>query len=144
MTDALTQLLLNVLLGLYPREWRNRYGGEVRELIQVLSAEQRRSLFGMMPSLIAGATAERLHAFRRFDRAVVAAATVATVLALGGSVGIAQRIDAAREQAPASALHRGGATVVGRADAVRSPRPAGGSSGAVRTPGRVVPGRLTP
>jgi hypothetical protein len=144
MTDALTQLLLNVLLGLYPREWRNRYGGEVRELIQVLSAEQRRSLVGMMPSLIAGATAERLYALRRFDRAVVAAATVATVLALGGSVGIAQRIDTTRDQASASALHQGRTTLVNRAYVARSLGPAGGSSVAVRTPSRVGLGRLTP
>lgn len=99
MSEAFTELLLNLLLGLYPREWRNRYGGEVRELIQVLSAEQRRSVLGMIPSLIAGATAERFYAIRRLDRAGVIAATVATVLALGGSVAIAQRIDANRNQA---------------------------------------------
>lgn len=112
MTDAFTELLLDVLLGLYPREWRNRYGNEIRELIQVLSEEHRRSVLGMMPSLIAGATTERLYALRRFDRAGVAAATVATVLALGGSVGIAHRIDTTHDQASVSSLHRGLATLV--------------------------------
>lgn len=110
MPDAFTQLLLDVLLGLYPREWRNRYGGEVRELIQVLSEEQRRSVFGMVPSLVLGATAERLYAIRRFDRPGVAAAAVATVLAFGGSVGIAHRIDTTSNQASAGALRRGPVT----------------------------------
>jgi hypothetical protein len=123
VTEAFTELLLNVLLGLYPREWRNRYGGEVRELIQVLSAEHRRSVLGMIPSLIAGATAERLYAIRRLDRAGVTAATLATVLALGGSVGIARRIDAARSRVPALALQQGRVTVAVRP----APRASAGS-----------------
>ena len=112
MTDAFTELLLDILLGLYPREWRNRYGTEVRELIHVLSEEHRRSVLGMMPSLIAGATTERLYAFRRFDRAGVAAATVATVLALGGSAGIAHRIDTNHNQSSVSSRHGGPTTAV--------------------------------
>jgi len=77
----MTELLLDVLLGLYPREWRDRYGGELRDLVRVLNEEHQRSLMGMVPSLIAGATVERLYAFRRVERAGVAA--LATVLVLG-------------------------------------------------------------
>ena len=82
----MTDLLLNVLLGLYPREWRNRYGGEVRELVATLKETGRRSLLGLAASLVAGATAERLYRLRRLDRAGLAAAILATAVVLGGVV----------------------------------------------------------
>lgn len=101
MNEAFTELLVTVVLGLYPREWRKRYGGEVRELIHVLNAEHRRSLARMLPSLIAGATVERLYAFRRLDRTGAAAALLVTVAAVGGTLLLSQRI-AAEAKRPAA------------------------------------------
>ena len=94
MNEVFTELLVTVVLGLYPREWRARYGGEIRDLIQVLNLEHRRSLVRIIPSLIAGATVERFHALRRLDRAGMTAALLVTLVAVAGTLTFAQRVEA--------------------------------------------------
>jgi hydrogenase/urease accessory protein HupE len=107
MNEAFTELLVTVVLGLYPREWRNRYGGEIRELILVLRQEHRRSLVRMVPSLIAGATMERFYALRRLDRSGITAAILVTVVAVGAIVTFSHRIDVPRVHpaAPVAVAH---------------------------------------
>lgn len=143
ITQAVAELLLTVLLGLYPREWRNRYGEEVRELITVLSEQDRRSLVGMMPSLIVGATTERWYACRRSDRARIAAVTAATVVLLGGTVVLSHRVETRRALASTRPLPRGRGARVARARGSRRLLPDGGSSGATPPTGDVARARST-
>jgi hypothetical protein len=91
MTEALTALILEAVLGLYPREWRARYGGEVRDLVRSMNEEHARSVFGMLPSLIAGATVEWMHSLRRINGAGMAAAVATTIVVAAASMTLAQR-----------------------------------------------------
>jgi hypothetical protein len=106
MTEALTALILEAVLGLYPPEWRARYGGEVRDLVRLMNEEHSRSVFGMIPSLIAGATVEWMYSLRRINGAGMAAAVAMTIVVVAGSMALAHRMTAAREhRALASLLH---------------------------------------
>jgi hypothetical protein len=104
MTEALTALILDAVLGLYPREWRARYGGEVRELIRSMNEDHSRSVAGMIPSLIAGATVEWLHSLRRINCAGMAAAVATTIVVVAGSMALAHRMTAAREHRALASL----------------------------------------
>ena len=116
MNEAFTELLVTVVLGLYPREWRKRYGGEIRELIQVLNVEHRRSLVQMVPSLIAGATVERVHALRRLDRAGLMAALLVTLVAVSATFAFSHRV-AVHPGRPAALSPLGHGVLLGRATA---------------------------
>jgi hypothetical protein len=85
MTRGLNPYLMRVLLTLYPRAWRDRYGAEVAsltdELIRAGDTTPRRGAL----NLLAGALIERGRALARSWRVELAAATAA-IIAVAGSI----------------------------------------------------------
>jgi hypothetical protein len=56
--------LLDRILGLYPRTWRDRYGDEVRDLADELSATGEFSTLRVAASLVVGAFVERVRSWQ--------------------------------------------------------------------------------
>ncbi len=57
-------VVVRVVLVLYPRRWRERYGKELQDLLEDLDRNSDRSHTGIMMSLLAGAAEERAGALR--------------------------------------------------------------------------------
>jgi hypothetical protein len=91
------RLLFRVILALYPRPWRARYGQELQMLADELERNGDRSRARVMSSLVAGAAEERAAALRAsafrttatvaLVTAVLAAVAVVTVSAFGSTSG---------------------------------------------------------
>jgi hypothetical protein len=75
------RLLLRAVLALYPRAWRQRYGQELKDLLDDLDRNRERSRTRMMLSLVAGAAEERMGVFRAPTLRIAAVALVVAALA---------------------------------------------------------------
>lgn len=75
--------LLRLLLALYPRDWRERYGTEVGDLAEDLISTGRRTPWRSGVDLFAGAVAARAHAV-----ASAPAAVIASVLTAGSAAAL--------------------------------------------------------
>jgi hypothetical protein len=78
--------LVRAILALYPREFRRRYGPEVKDLVNDLEAAGDRSRLRLVGGLLVSAAAERLRAVRLDAR--LAIHTLAAAAALGTIVGV--------------------------------------------------------
>ncbi len=78
--------LLRIILALYPRSFRRRYGREVQDLVNDLEAASDRSRLWLVSELLVSAMAERLQAVRSHARLTIS--TLVVVAALGATVGL--------------------------------------------------------
>lgn len=80
------------LLRLYPRDWRQRYGQDIEELIDEIANEHGRLPFRFRVDLLQAALYERgqgvLKAFRSHRRAALRVGSVIAALALGANIGV--------------------------------------------------------
>ena len=79
--------LLRLLLALYPRDWRQRYGAEVTDLAEDLVRSGQRTSWRSAFDLLAGAVSTRAHAVASAPAAVIATvvtAASATALFVAG------------------------------------------------------------
>lgn len=76
------RLLLRAVLALYPRTWRQRYGQELKDLLDDLDRNGTRSRTRMMLSLVAGAAEERMGVFRAPAVRIAAVAVIAGAVAV--------------------------------------------------------------
>jgi hypothetical protein len=75
--------LVDRLLRLYPRDWRDRYGDEVRDLVDELIEKGEFSPTRITVSLVVSALVQRVRSWRSSWRTVVVAATVCALVAVG-------------------------------------------------------------
>ena len=82
---------VGILIGLYPRAWRRRYGAELHDLVVEMSRRGERPGWRLGSDLILAAAGERLRGSRRQAAGAVlllgVVATVAVVVALGAHPG---------------------------------------------------------
>ena len=75
--------LVDRLIRLYPRDWRDRYGDEVRDLVDELIATDEFSLPRIVAGLFVSALAQRGRSWRPSWRTVIVATTVCALVAFG-------------------------------------------------------------
>ena len=80
----MSRRLLRMLVGLYPRRWRRRYGAELEELVTELAANRDRKRVRLAAGLIANAGVERIRGLGAWGAAaiIVVAALITTTAVL--------------------------------------------------------------
>ena len=93
------------VLGLYPRAWRERYGQEVRDLVDELATSSEFSPLRLVSGLVVSALFERVRSLRPSWRVVGAAAALLAVIT--GSVVIVTASDSGHPAPAAAAVTKG-------------------------------------